>query len=290
MKYLLIPIFVFTLLAGAKAQEETQNIQPSIMVVPYTKESEDIRTILDEDPNKRISMAEVKKGFDERGFTTIDFKGKLIAAKNTAVIEGENQLSLKQQIIENSGADIYVEVDYILTSSPSGSQVDLVLQGYDAFSGQSISNATGRSRIFRTDKIGILASQASEACLTDFLDVMNIKFGEIVKNGRTVVVNIGISEESEVTMDTEVGDDFFILSDLLEEWFENNAYKGYFHIQGITGTKMILDDVRIPLKDRSGNNYRPTKFASQLYRFIRKDLELGCTRTVNGTSIYLTLN
>lgn len=48
-------------------------VQPKIMVIPYTKEGEDIRTILENDENKRIALTKIKEAFDERGISTIDF-------------------------------------------------------------------------------------------------------------------------------------------------------------------------------------------------------------------------
>lgn len=41
--------------------QETGTVQPKIMVVPFTKEGEDIRTILEEDVNKRIVLTKSKR-------------------------------------------------------------------------------------------------------------------------------------------------------------------------------------------------------------------------------------
>ena len=50
-------------------QPEVKTIQPRIMVIPYTKEGEDIRTVLEDDINKRIALSRIKEAFDRRGFT-----------------------------------------------------------------------------------------------------------------------------------------------------------------------------------------------------------------------------
>ena len=57
-------------------------VQPKIMVIPYTKEGEDIRTVLEADENKRIVLTKIKEAFDERGVTTIDFIAKLKAMES----------------------------------------------------------------------------------------------------------------------------------------------------------------------------------------------------------------
>ena len=41
-------------------------VQPKIMVIPYTKEGEDIRTVLEADVNKRIVLTKIKEAFDLR--------------------------------------------------------------------------------------------------------------------------------------------------------------------------------------------------------------------------------
>ena len=52
---------------------------------------------------------------------------------------------------------------------------------------------------------------------------------------------------------------------------------------------MILDDVKIPLKDpESGSNYNPNKFALALYKYFR-DLKLEATKDIKGGTIYVTL-
>ena len=53
--------------------------QPKIMVIPYTTQGEDIRTILENDVNKRIALTKIKEAFDQRGYTTVDFFAKVKA-------------------------------------------------------------------------------------------------------------------------------------------------------------------------------------------------------------------
>ena len=69
-------LFIFLLLLPmfALAQKPTVTVQPKIMVIPYTKQGEDIRTILENDVNKRITLTKVKEAFDSRGYTTVDFE------------------------------------------------------------------------------------------------------------------------------------------------------------------------------------------------------------------------
>ena len=88
-------------------------VQPKIMVIPYTKEGENIRTILEADENKRIVLTKIKEAFDERGVSTIDFVAKLKAMESGNVFNLENKQDAKSLIIDMSGADIYVEAEIV---------------------------------------------------------------------------------------------------------------------------------------------------------------------------------
>lgn len=57
---------------GADRYSPTQKI----MVIPYTKQGEDISQVIENDVNKRIVLAKIREAFDSRGFTTVDFAAK----------------------------------------------------------------------------------------------------------------------------------------------------------------------------------------------------------------------
>jgi hypothetical protein len=274
---------------GASEESKVGIVQPKIIVIPFTKEGEDIRTILEEDVNRRIAITKIKEGFDSRGFTTVDFVGKLKAAKDNRVFTSDNQTDIKSQIIELSGADVYVQAEVSTLKSPTGNSVTLVLSGYEASTGNSLANKVGESGKFYTDDMGKLAAKAVENCVQSFLNTMQDKFSEIVNNGKSVVIDISFDAGSEYKMSTEIGNDKLPLSDQLELWMEKNAYKNNYHIQGTTDVKMIFDDVRIPLKDlSSGNNYNPNKFALELFKYF-KSLGMQTTKDVKNNTIYITI-
>ena len=282
-------VSVFSQNAATNSGGQVQTVQPKIMVIPYTKEGEDIRTILEADVNKRIAITKIKESFDSRGFTTVDFVAKLKAAKDNNTFTSDNQTDIKTQIIQMSGADIYVQAEVNVQKGQSGTSVTLILTGYEASTGNSLSNKIGESGKFFTDDIGKLASKAVESVAEDFLNVMQIKFTDIVNNGKSVIVEISFDASSQYNMSSEIGSDGLPLSDQLEMWMEKNAFKNNYHIQGTSDLKMIFDDVKIPLKDQaSGNNYNPNKFALELWKFI-KGLGLQPGKDVKGKTIFITI-
>lgn len=264
-------------------------VQPKIMVIPYVKQGEDLRTILENDVNKRIAITKIKEAFDNRGFTTVDFVAKLKATTTNNVMTNDNQSDLKTMIIQQSGADIYVEAEVDVLMSSSGNSVKIIVTGYECSTGNSLSNKVGESGKFYTDDIGKLASKAIESIAEDFLNTMQMKFMDVVTNGKSIMVIFGFSEDSQMLMSSEVGSQGLQLSDELEMWMEEHAFKNNYHIQGTTDRQMIFDDVRIPLKDPgTGNNYNPNKFALEIFKFMR-GLGVQIQRDIKGNTIYITI-
>jgi hypothetical protein len=118
---------------------------------------------------------------------------------------------------------------------------------------------------------------------------MQTKFTDIVNNGKSVIVDISFDANSTSKMSSEIGTDKLPISDQIEMWMGKNAFKNNYHIQGTTDLKMILDDVKIPLKDPvSGNNYNPNKFALEIFKFF-KSLGLQPAKDIKGNTIIITI-
>ncbi|MCM1141551.1 MAG: DUF6175 family protein [Muribaculum sp.] len=281
-------ILAALLILPIKAYSADVSVQPKIMVVPYVKENEDVRAVLEEDPDKRIVLTKIKEAFDSRGFTTVDFFAKLKATSVQDGMSREQQSDLKSSIIAGSGADIYVDAEMIINRASSGNSVKVIVTGYDISTGNSLSNKVGDSGKFYTEDFGKLGSKAIESCAEDFLNILQTKFDDIVQNGRSVNMTIGFEETSSFNMNSEIGDEGLTLSDQIEMWLEENAFQGNFHVQGTTSTKMLIDDLRIPMRDTNGNNYTLAAFGREFLKFARKN-GLKITRDVSNNSLIITI-
>ena len=270
--------------------------QPKIMVIPYTKQGEDIRTVLEADENKRIVLTKIKEAFDERGYSTIDFVAKLKAIESGNTFNIDNQSDIKSQIIDMSGADIYVEAEITCQSQPVGGQaknesrVKIIVTSYDAATGTSLSNKIGESGVFYTNDIAKLGMKAISSCADDFLRIMQEKFTDMAETGRLAMIQIGLSESTDYNLESEVGDQGLLLQDEIELWVEEHAYNNDYHIQGATKTKMIIDDMKLPPVDpNTGKNYTITKLSMELMKFFR-GLGISISRSTRGNTLYITIN
>lgn len=270
------------------AAQEVATVQPKIMVIPFVKQGEDIRTVLEDDVNKRIVMAKIREAFDSRGFTTVDFLARLKSLSTASGLALDSQQDLKSMIIQQSGADVYVDAEMNVLLSSSGNSVKVIVTAYEVSTGNSLSNKVGDSGKFYTDDIGRLASRAIESCADEFLNTMQMKFDDIVQNGRSINVTIGFDQASAMSMSSEMGGNELTLADEIELWMSENAYKNNYHIQGTTDKQMIFDDVRIPLKDKNGNNYNINKFGLEFLKFARKN-NLKIVRDISNNTLVITI-
>ena len=244
--------------------------RPKIMVIPYTTQGEDIRTVLENDVNKRIALTKLK------------------ALSKATALGNTQQQDVKTMIIQQSGADVYVEAEISLLESPSGNAMKVILSGYETSTANSLSNAVCESGKFYTDDYGKLTSRAVEIGMDKFLNTMQEKLMDIAEYGQSIAVTVGIDETSSRSMSQEVGADGLALSDALEMWVEENAYKGNYHIQGTTDKQMLFDDIHIPLKDENGRTYNINKFGLKLLTFFR-NLGIKIERTTSNNMLIVTI-
>lgn len=293
MKKFVLLYFFALVTSSLMAQSGTQ---PKIMVIPYTKQGEEIRTILEADENKRIVLTKIKEAFDERGYSTVDFVAKLKAIESGNTFNIDNQSDIKSQIIDMSGADIYVEAEITCLQNPVMSQgnpesrVKIIVTAYDASTGTSLSNKIGESGTFYTNDIAKLGMKAISSCADDFLRIMQEKFTSMAENGKSAMIQLGLSETSDIDFEKEIGSDGLQLKDQIELWVEEHAYNGDYHIQGSTKTKMIIDDMKLPPVDPStGKAYSLSKLSMDFLKFFR-NLNIPISRSTRGNTLYITIN
>ncbi len=286
---LLFCLFIFQS-AMAQPKSLQASVGPTVMVIPFAKEGKQLRTVYEQDNmlNLRVAVTKVKDALDAEGISTIDFRAKIKQVQMDEQVMANNQSSIKQRVIELSGADIYVEIEAAIAEYTNGSSVTVTATAFDAFSGETLASSVGTTKRYKSYNFEKLTQRAIEIFIKDFTQNIRSKFEQAIKAGRTVVLNIGFDENAESDMDTETADGD-LLSDLIEEWIENNAFNNSYHLQGVTATKMIFDQVKIPVRDTSGRNYRITKFAAKLRSFLKKQ-GFDVTRDVVGTKIYITIN
>lgn len=296
LKYLLSTFSIFMLggnilaqaptIAGTQSDESTR-AAAKIMVVPYNKQDEDIRTVLDDNPHIRTAVSKVKEAFDQRGWSTVDFVANLRAAQANAAFTSDRQSNFKSDLLTTSGADFYVQVDVQITTSDSGTSTVLNVTAFETHTGASFSNKTGTSK-FASNDYEKLISKAFEQIQEEFLNTLMVKTDEIREIGRATMVEFNLDENTTIDFDSEIGNGEY-LNEIIEDWIATNAYKGRANLTGILDNKMVFDEVRIPLYDQETNKpYNLNRFASEVIKYLRSK-GIQASRNIHGQKMYITI-
>lgn len=269
----------------------TANIaaKPTIIVVPYKKEGENYKAILENDFDKRIAISEVKKEFENLGIKTIDLQGR-IDAINRGMQYDENigtAESNDKQLLLSSGADVYVIVDIKKDITESGSRVALIMEARETASGTMWASENGWTRRYQTDATDQLCAYAAKDNLPTFLAQIEKNYA----NPINAVLHVRVDGSSAVTLFDSCDNGERIL-DAIQDWLDRNAYQGDYHLQGENAESAIFDYVIIPRQDKNGYKMSTSKFARELRRHLISlgvQLDNATGVRIEGNTIMMTI-
>ena len=263
---------------------------PSITVVPYKKEDETYQSILQNDFDRRIAVARVQNGFNQLGATTIDFEARMEAMWRSQDFNADVVESDERQLLQSTGADVYVTVDIKKDISQSeGSRVSLIMKAYETASGNILASREDWTNRFHTNDLDKLCAYAVESQLKGFLNDMALNFARTIKDGSSVVLRISQGAGSSTNLNSSVGGTGYVLSNAIRRWVRGNAQDGRYHLQGIVAEEMIFDDVKIPSKDVDGLPMDAAQFGDNLLYYLNMELKVPCEMKLDGRTIYITL-
>ena len=144
------------LLISSAVMSQVNTVQPSIMVIPFVPEGADIRKSLDISDEKRQVIAQISGAFADKGFSTKDFYANFKSVSQNAAFEDDAQTDLKSQIIQSSGADIFVEADISINRQNDGNSVRVIIKAYEASTAKVLASKIGDSGRFYTTDFGKL--------------------------------------------------------------------------------------------------------------------------------------
>lgn len=249
--------------AEQKADKEAKRLvpKPKIMVVPFRKDGEDYKAILENDRDLRAAVSEVQKGFEALDIETESILSSHNSNNRRAQYEEsvDAASSNLKQLLLSADADVYVVVDLEKNISASGSSVSVILTAYETATDNIWATENSWTNRFNTTNITALCSYAVRDYLPSFLE-------QIVKNYNepsSIVIQFSVKNGSMVSMRDRCSNGRR-LSDLIQEWLDDNAHDGEYHVQGIVDESAVFDDVLIPKADEKGKKMNAEKFGSRL--------------------------
>lgn len=273
--------------AEQKAAKEAKRLtpKPKIMVVPFKKDGESYKAILENDRDLRAAVSEVQKGFEALDIETESLLSSHNSSNRRAQYEesADAASSNYKQLLLSSDADVYVVVDLDKKISASGSSVSVIMTAYETATDNIWATENSWTNKFNTDNITALCSYAVRDYLPAFLEQIVKNFNEPT----SAVIQFSVRNGSMVTMRDRCNNGRR-LSDIIQEWLDENAHDGEYHLQGVVDESAIFDDVLIPKADEKGKKMNAEKFASKLCDAL---YEFGVETEYNteGNNIMITI-
>ncbi len=268
--------------------------QPTIMVVPYKHQNLDYRTILRETKyvDYRTAIANVQDAFIKKGYEIKDVMAVLEATEKSMLFETNTSAdAFDAQLINSSGADVYVTVDAGYNTNDEGSMGSIALVAYERASGKVLGSKHTTTPRYRKGTLADLYRIAISLIVDDFLVDMTANYDKKSMLGNTFVLRVTADNSSAKLLDTPISSlNNIPLSDALRMWLRKNAVGGRFHVQGVTKELAIFDEIQIASKSAAGHFIDANDFALDIYTYIRNELGVTCDKRVDGNTVYITIS
>lgn len=272
-----------------KINDDVQKIMPTIMVVPYKTEYQTYKYVLETDFDKRIAVAKVQEEFDKQNINTIDFEAKYNAVARANQMDAMSSSSFDDQVIRNSGADVYVTVDINKSFGKGTPSVSLTIKAIHNATGKALASEISKVTGYASSEFDNLCALAIQKVSKSFLEEVCDELNKIPEQGHTAAIYVSVDENSYKTLDDEIGDSGYGISDYIRKWIKTYAENGIYHIQGKTANTIIFDNIQIPTKDEDGLTQDVADFAAKLRIYLRKK-GINAIDRVDGHSIYITIS
>mgnify|MGYP006890786558 FL=1 len=275
-----------------RTMEETQEEipLPTIMVVPYKRNTNmSYATILSTDFDLRMAVSAVDNGFKQLHVNTISVETRADMAQRSLDWEANNADSNDRQLLNNSGADVYVIVDIKKDISPSGSRVSLIMSARETSTGRTLASRSGWTNRFKTTELDRLCAYATQDVLSGFLKDISIEFAKKLTKGNTVALRVGLSDSSINTLNDRVGGSNVSIASLIRNWVRKTSQGGRYHIQGSVAESLIFDTIQIPTHDSDGLLLDASTYADNLAFFLEEQ-GISCEIRIDGNTIYVTID
>ena len=181
------------------------------------------------------------------------------------MIDGSDLATLRQKVVEDPVLKYAVRKltdEFILT-----------LHALEKQTSNNLSDATFPSGRYMTNEHIKLVDYAIKQIKGDFFSTLQSKFEDIIQQGRTVVIDMGLSQSvNDWDFDQESPENGNYFKDELLAWLESHCHQSVPNVT-LDTDKGIQVRMNIPLWDSEKNkSYTLSNFSSDLRKFFRSQL------------------
>lgn len=292
---------------------EFAGVMPSIMVVPssawcnkngYTSKynNQGTEEILPDYQKALLNNQELVQAITAlnarlaaRGFETKDLNAALKTVRTERAedkaLTSKNGADMAESPIDvlrrTAKADIWLEIDWNITSEKSGSQKRMTwsmqaLDAYTDFVVGGVPPTTGPAEYASNFQMPIMIETAIQGQFEPFCGTIISYFTNLEKQGRAIKVRVKTWDDFEDGLMAEF--DGRELSEIIEEWLADNTVKGKYGSIDLSpsGNSMIIEQVRVPLLDAKGRNQNVLSWARGCTKMLKNEYGIECNISTKG--------
>lgn len=275
-KILSLSIIYFLFTLKLQAQEaEIKQVQPSIMVMPYTKSGGNALALFENDFKWQTTIFRINNAFQERGFRPKDLQESINQVKKKNALDNLKNASkeVEEEIYAEARPDIIIKAFINIAQEGNKNSVQVALQAIEISSRANLYDMpTASSPFFNSNDHAYIVDRLlkEENRVDGFINGLNNALKQIVENGKSITIDIITTNDCQCKLDDEIGEDYDFVSELITKWIQDNAHKNQYRIKQDSENMLSFDEVKIPLRTETGRNYSANDFARELSRAIYK--------------------
>ena len=236
----------------------------------------DYKAAVSTDKQLNAVIAKINNLMADRGFPLKDMQqiiksisnlsaeDRLITSKNSGAAITETPLD---RLRRTAKADIILEIDWTVNTVGPKSSITYNLRALDAYSNKQVAGAEGTGKGSFSAEIPVLLEEAVQDHMDAFVERLQAHFDDLLTNGREVVLDMRIFDNS--TVDFEKTYDDYELNEIIDNWLAENCVNHRFSKSDATETMILYEQVRIPLYKANGMAQDTYGFARDLARFLK---------------------
>lgn len=282
--------------SDAKAVKATAALNPTIVIVPDIlsgdADFEQMRKKVAESQVCRYAIDRLSGEFQKQGFKTRDFISQLQNLKTSSLLTMDSQTDEATMVVQRLPGDIVVYVEVAVNTNGNKSNCTMNLRAVEKQTNSKLSTVPFSSGEYITTDSLKLVDYTVKRIKKDFFDNLQASFEDIIKKGREVFVEIGLSQsvtDWDFEQDAPATGDYF--KDSLDEWLREHAFQGVYDMSNHTD-KYINIRVNIPLWNMERNrSYTLSNFGSEIRNFLKKQLgdDYKPSMVAMGTKLVITI-
>lgn len=206
------------------------------------------------DSEQELKNLDVKQGEDNA-----------MMSKTSGVSLAESPLDVLKR---KSKSDMIIQIGWSVNKEAAGKSVTFQLDAIDSYTSKRIASATGTGES-ADDIVPRLLETAVKTHIPEFTQKLDNYFYELGIKGREIVLTVKKWDSWENDLETEY--DGEELTDCIVEWLNQNTVGGNYNLSDATENYMLLEQVRIPIKDERGMALDARGFANQLRKYLQKE-------------------